>query len=133
MRFSLALVLFAAFAAGCSDNDTDPKTAAKTVEINILEIPPSGTVDDEIQIHVRTVPHNGCWYDLQVEFTQQDDRHFILQATGKTTDNGNGMCPENLVVEDTIIRLTPPVSGKYYFKANAEPFAVLRDTVEVEE
>lgn len=88
-------------------------------------------MDEEVEIHVRTAPHNGCWSDIQVNLYQDDDRHFTLKASGYVSGY-NGACPENLVVEDTIIRFTPTTAGKHFFKANTDPFTVLRDTVEVE-
>lgn len=126
------LMLMAFFVAACSESDDQgPKYSVETVEIALLDAA-AGTMHEEVEIHVRTAPHNGCWRDIEVQLAQDDSRHFTLKATGTVTRYGDGACPENLVVEDTIIRFAPAITGQHFFKANTDPFTVLRDTVEVE-
>lgn len=117
----------------CSDNDNDgPKVSIEPVEIALLEAAPIGELNEEVEIHVRTVPHNGCWCDIEVQLVQHYSRHFTLKAKGTFIRYPDGACPYNLVLEDTIIRFTPSITGQHYFKANADPFTILRDTLEVD-
>lgn len=133
-RYLKFLALITAMLSGCSDDNENvkPKTTHEVVEIAVLEAAATGRVGEQFEIRVRTVPNNGCWGNVSVTLSQDDDHHYTLRADGTFTVNNPGVCPDNLIVEDTIIRVSPSVAGAYYFKANSEPYVVLRDTVEVE-
>lgn len=133
MKTDLKILMLAmCLAVACSeDNDTKTKTSVETVEIELLEAS-AGTENEEIEIHVRTAPHNGCWRDIEVQLAQDDSRHFTLKAKGTFIQYADGSCTDNLVQEDTVIRFAPVITGKHFFKANSDPFTVLRDTVNVE-
>lgn len=114
---------------GCLDTDA-PNSSTQLAEIDLLQIDPTGQAGEEISVRVRTRPYNGCWSNLEVVLSREDDRHILLRAFG--TYEPAEMCTENLVREDTVIKFTPIRDGQYYFQANLQPFVLLRDTVEVD-
>lgn len=132
MKANLNLVMIVvACLTACSDEHERTTYSTETVEIVLLEAASSGQVNAEVEVHVRTANHDGCWRDIEVELVQDDNRHFSLKATGTFIQYPDGACPQNLVLEDTIIRFTPVIAGEHYIKANHDPLTILRDTVEV--
>lgn len=123
------LILAMCLVLSCSE-DEGPNYSIKPAEIIFLDVDNAGLVNEDIAIHVRTTGYNGCWSKLKVVLQQEDDRHFLLKATGRVA--ASNVCPLNLVQKDTIISFTPTHTGKYYFRANLEPLTILRDTLNVE-
>lgn len=132
MKANLKLVMIVvACLSACSEDREGTTYSTETVEIVLLEAASTGQVNEEVEVHVRTANHDGCWRDIEVELVQDDNQYFSLKATGTFIQYPDGACPQNLVVEDTIIRFTPVMAGEHYFKANRNPLTILRDTVEV--
>lgn len=127
MRYCLLLLVLLVF--GCSDEE-EQKYSIKPAAIDLLDVEDTGLVNENIAIRVSTTGYSGCWSKLKVVLVQEDERHFLLQATGKV--RASNVCTDNLVQKDTIISFIPAHTGKYFFRANQEPLTILRDTLIVE-
>jgi nitrous oxide reductase len=130
MKIYLLLLVIVATLAACSDDNSSPKKVKATVPITLLEVDDTGTTGEEVELHVTATAYNGCYSDLEILLEESDERHYILSASAMRTKSN--VCPQNLVIRDTVIRFTPQQTGSYYFAANKPGLTILRDTLVVE-
>jgi len=124
--FKLIFLLGIAPILSCDDRDP-PKSRRLRVEIYRSDIPPRGTVGQQIPIEASLSATNGCYSDLEMEMVEIDSRHYLLKATGAFITFG--ACPEEMVYQDTIVYFQPTLPGAYFFQVNQAPFDVRRDTL----
>jgi hypothetical protein len=112
----------------CSDNDTFVR---RQVPVDIYEIamPTSGSINQDVEVQLKAMATNGCYSQLQISLIEIDSRHFLFKAIGLY--QSNGICPDVIVYEDTVITFKPSMSGKYFFQTNEDPFEIQKDTLDI--
>jgi hypothetical protein len=107
-----------------------PRQIRKPVPITELYIDASSVAGEAIELRAKAVANNGCWSELEIEFTETSEHHFLFTATGLYS--GDNVCPEMLVTKERVISFTPLSGGGYYFRANKLLIPILYDTLSVE-
>jgi len=112
----------------CADNDNLVK---RRIPIDIYEItiPPSGTINQDVQVQLKAQATNGCFSELGIKLIEINSRHFLFKATGLF--QSNGICHNMMVYKDTIINFKPSMTGKYFFQTNEDPFEIRKDTIDI--
>lgn len=100
------------------------------VHITSLTVPESGIVNQPVTLFAVATAPNGCWMDLKLILTKNENFRYDLYAVGSY--ESNGVCPQVEVNRDSILKFTPTVAGVYVITTLVDPpITIRRDTVTV--
>jgi len=99
------------------------------IDIYEITIPPSGTINQDVQVQLKAQATNCCYSELGIKLIEINSRHFLFKATGLF--QSNGICHNMMVYKDTIINFKPSMTGKYFFQTNEDPFEIRKDTIDI--
>ncbi|MCJ7821401.1 MAG: hypothetical protein MUP53_09370 [Bacteroidales bacterium] len=100
-----------------------------TVDITEKNVPENGIINQPVIITAVCSAPNGCWNQLHFVFKERENFKYDLYAVGNY--ESYGVCPEVLVMKDTLITLIPDVAGKYVITTLISPDTIERDTIVV--
>ena len=121
------IILITILLLSCSREDE--KGQFEPVVISKTEIPLTAKIGEVVPIHVNAYAPNGCWSNLQISLTKNNENHYQMTATG--FDNESLDCNDVLIGKDTVFNLTFNRVGEFYFQSNKSPYTILYDTISV--
>ena len=83
------------------------------VDISKTAIPDTAFNQEYLQIRAKAQADNGCWSHLYFELKKSKDFEYTLKAYG--TFESFGICPDKVVIKDTVIDFLPKQTGTYRF------------------
>lgn len=121
------IILIAFLLLSCSKEEE--KRQFEPVVVSKVEIPSQTNIGVSVPIHVKAYAPNGCWSNLKINLTKNQENHYQIIAVG--LNNGNLVCADILIQKDTTFNIIFNKAGEYYFQSNKAPFTIKHDTIRV--
>ncbi|WP_137091266.1 hypothetical protein [Mangrovivirga cuniculi] len=110
----------------CDDGNDPNRTGRVVIPIVEMVVPETTEAYSQVSIDIQAIAPNGCHSDLVIEADLTEANRILFTATA--FDNGNEMCPDVLVIEDSTFKFNIGANSEYIFQANEAPFDIIRDT-----
>jgi len=130
MKKMIFLLIMSLIMSSCLDEGSNYTKFTGYINIDKMTIPDTTSVGDTIQVLVKGGAPNGCWSNLELILTEQNDSLVYITGIG-LYESTDGICTEIYQTIDSSFDFHPTKSGVYQFYAQSGNYKHILDSLVV--
>lgn len=84
------------------------------IPLDQKNMPETAPVNTPVSIYAKAITENGCWSNIHFVFDTLAGKEYELYALADF--ESTGVCPEVVLMADTVVTITPDSAGDYIIK-----------------